>query len=279
MRTMTISGIVISFVFGLPLISSQWSLDLSSDSCYDKSHAVHYKLLNGWRDEGDICCERELDLGQDNGTTINRICCSTTLTRCEAITDPIISQIACCRGRWLGHGDTRRYDSNDNCNKDGKLFGHCRGPDSGKYELTGDLMPEPEDHFRLGALIENRCCVYRNKPLLYARYLKHTGPATPKTISLLSCCSSPTIAYRDRSETYDDCCAVHLFNRNTGGDNSFLCPVDGNRMPCCGSDGSSYCSSGSCVHKDGYATGCRNVSSIIREREKAGDYVHKFSDL
>lgn len=246
----------------------------------DPSHPVHYTLINGWRAEGDICCRRQVDLDiADDRSSLNRICCSTTGTQCEAIHDPVISKIACCRGRWIGQGKERHYDSNQNCHRDGGYVGRCRGPDSGSYRLTEDLMPEPGDEFRLGALIENRCCAYQDKPFLFARFLKHAGKPSDQTITLLSCCASPTIAYHDRCEIFNYCCAARLFTNNTNGDTSFLCPADGQRMPCCRSNESSYCSTRSCVQKEAIATGCHNVSAIIRDREKAGDFVHKFSDL
>ena len=278
-HSIAISALPAVFLLLPGIASCQWSLARNPDNCRDDSLPIHYTLLNGWRGEGDVCCQREVDLDRDNGTILNRICCSTTLTQCDKITDPDLSQIACCRGKWKGSGKSRYYDSNHNCNKDRGYVARCRGPDSGKYQLTGNLMPEPEDMFRLGALIEHRCCVYRDKPLLYARYLKNAGPPSPQTISLLSCCSSPIIAYRDRCQIFADCCAVQLFSNNTRSDNSFLCPSDGKRMPCCRSNDASYCSTGSCVHKHGYATGCQNVSSIIRKRAAVGDFVHKFSDL
>lgn len=272
------SALAVAFLV-LPHVSCQWDLVPHPDGCQDDSHSFHYTLMNGWRREGDVCCRRHVNLDKDRGSTLNRLCCSTALTQCGGISDPDISSIACCRGKWVGSGKDRHYDNNSNCNKDGGSVARCRGPDSGSFQLTGNLMPEPEDQFRLGALIDDRCCVYRDKPLLYARYLKNAGPPSPRTISLLSCCSSPIIAYRDRCEIFIDCCAVHLFNNNTKGDNSFLCPPGGERMLCCKSNDSSYCSSGSCVHRDGYATGCQNVTGIIQVRKEAGDFVHKFSDL
>lgn len=222
---------------------------------------------------------------QDPGKDLNLICCSTTGTQCEGIDDPVISKIKCCRGLFA-KTDTGRtvYLDDKNCHKDDTIA-KCRGPDSGQWNLTGKLMPTFKQKFRLGALIERRCCTYEHKPYLFVRYSKQSSPFSSETVTLLTCCESPVIAYRDRDMIFKNCCVAHLYKNNTATNRNFidvqLCPENKIRMPCCGTGDTSYCDSrnGQCIQDSGLATGCANVSDVVKRREEAGDFVHDFHDL
>lgn len=266
--------------------SFQWSLKPVEPECLDDQHPFHYHLMSDAEFKGNICCKRPVNVTQDLGKDLNLICCATTGTQCEEIDDPVISKIKCCRGLFAKKkkNGEKVYIDEKNCQKDDKIA-KCRGPDSGQWNLTGTLMPTFKEKFRLGALIEHRCCTYHHRPYLFARYSKSATSLSAESVTLLTCCESPIIAYRDREMIFNDCCVVHLYKNNTVTTNNFLnvqlCPENKSRMRCCGTADTSYCDSpsGMCVQDSGLATGCANVSRVIRRREAAGDFVHDFNDL